>query len=247
MSKTMQLTLIMCLLLLLLVVSMMGGLIESDRWKIKNLSVAASYQRITPEQLRLSIAKTPERSFFRLDAEAVKNNIESMAWVSHAHVVKQWPDTLNITVKEHQAVAIWNDKALLSQAGDVFVVENSTQSHELPRLYGQDELASDVWTDYSRFNQLLQPLGHEISKAHVSVRGDWRLILRNGLELVLGTEQHEARILRLAETWDALLAESVRLPERVDLRYSNGYVVLWREKDEMMERTVDEGELMNHG
>lgn len=247
MSKTLQLTMIMGLLMLLLVVAMMGGLIESDRWKIQHLSVAASYERITPEQLRLTIAKTPERSFFRLDAEQVKDNIESMAWVRNAHVVKQWPDTLNVTVKEHQAVAVWNDKALLNQLGDVFFVEKGAQSYVLPRLFGKDEFAAEVWADFNRFNQLLKPVGHEIGQAHVNDRGNWTLILRNGLELVLGTEQHEARILRLAETWDALLAQSIRLPERVDLRYSNGYVVLWREQEEMMERKVEEGELFNHG
>ncbi len=247
MTKTMQLTLILGLLLLLLVVSMMGGLIESERWKIKHLAVAANYQRITPEQLRLTIAKTPERSFFRLDAEQVKKNIEAMAWVNHAHVVKQWPDTLNVTVTEHQAVAIWNDDALLNERGDVFYVNKAEQSHGLPRLFGEDAMAADMWADFNRFNQLLKPVGHEIGQAHVNARGDWRLILRNGLELILGTEQHEARILRLSETWDALLAESVRLPERVDLRYSNGYVVRWREQDEMMERTVKDGDMLNHG
>ncbi|WP_154223839.1 cell division protein FtsQ/DivIB [Marinicella rhabdoformis] len=247
MSKTLQLMIIMVLLMLLLVVAMMGGLIESDRWKIKHLSVAASYERMTPEQLRLTIAKTPERSFFRLDAEQVKKNIESMAWVRSAHVVKQWPDTLNVTVKEHQAVAVWNDEGLLNQLGNVFFVDKGVQSHALPRLFGKDEHAADVWADFNRFNQLLQPVGHEIGEAHVNARGDWKLVLRNGLVLVLGTEQHEARILRLAETWDALLAQSVKLPERVDLRYSNGYVVLWREQEEMMERKVEEGELFNHG
>ena len=247
MSKTMQLMLIVGLLMLLMVVAMMGGLIESDRWKIQHLSVAASYQRITPEQLRLTIAKTPERSFFRLDAEQVKENIEAMAWVSNAHVVKQWPDTLNITVKEHQAVAVWNDKALLNQKGDVFHVDKAEQSFGLPRLFGRDENAVAQWADFNRFNQLLKPVGHEIGQAHVDERGDWRLILRNGLELILGTEQHEARILRLAETWEALLAESVRLPERVDLRYSNGYVVRWRVQEEIRERTVEDGDLLNHG
>ena len=226
MNKTMQLTIIMGMLLLLIVVAMMGGLIESERWKIKHLSVAASYQRITPEQLRLTIAKTPERSFFRLDAEQVKKNIEDMAWVRSVHVVKQWPDTLNITVTEHQAVAIWNDKALLNQLGDVFYVKNAEQARGLPRLFGEDGLAAEMWTDFNRFNQLLMPVGQEIGQAHVDERGDWRLILRNGLELVLGTDQHEARILRLADTWKALLAQSVRLPERIDLRYSNGYALV---------------------
>ncbi|TDR22723.1 cell division protein FtsQ/DivIB [Marinicella litoralis] len=245
MSKSMQLTVIFSLLVLLLVVAMMSGLIQSDRWRITQLEVAADYDRITSEQLRLMVAKTPERSFFRLDAEQVKQNIESMPWVKYAHVVKQWPDTLKITIKEHQATAIWNGKDLLNQTGEVFQVDAVDHLKALPRIFGLTEDSKVTLEDFNRFNQLLQPVGYEISEAHVDGRGDWRLILRNGLEVLLGTEKHEARILRLAETWDQLLLASERLPARVDLRYSNGYVVRWREENGLTDKKVsfNQGEM----
>ncbi|WP_223787576.1 cell division protein FtsQ/DivIB [Marinicella meishanensis] len=239
MSKTMQLAMIFGLLVLLLVVAMMSGLIQSDRWRISQLEVAAEYQRITPEQLRLMVAKTPERSFFRLDAEQVKANIESMSWVRYAHVVKQWPDTLKITIKEHQAVAIWNGEDLLNQSGEVFKVDAVDHLKALPRIYGISEDSETTLQHFKRFNQLLKPVGYEISEARVNERGDWRLILRNGLEVLLGSEKHEARVLRLAETWDQLLATAERLPEKVDLRYSNGYVVKWRIGDEQTAQKVE--------
>lgn len=238
MSKTMQLTFIFSLLVLLLVVAMMSGLIQSDRWRITQLEVAAEYNRITPEQLRLMVAKTPERSFFRLDAEQVKANIESMPWVRYAHVVKQWPETLRITIKEHQAIAIWNGNDLLNQSGEVFQVDAVDHLNALPRLYGLNKDSAATLENFIRFNQLLKPVGHEISQARVNERGDWQLILRNGLEVLLGSEKHEARILLLAETWEQLLQAANRLPERVDLRYSNGYVVRWREQEEVTDKKM---------
>ncbi|MCX7553886.1 cell division protein FtsQ/DivIB [Marinicella sp. S1101] len=238
MSKTMQLTFIFSLLVLLLVVAMMSGLIQSDRWRITQLEVAAEYNRITPEQLRLMVAKTPERSFFRLDAEQVKSNIESMPWVRYAHVVKQWPETLRITIKEHQAIAIWNGNDLLNQSGEVFQVDAVDHLNALPRLYGLNKDSAETLDNFTRFNQLLKPVGHEIRQARVNERGDWQLILRNGLEVLLGSEKHEARILLLAETWDQLLQTANRLPERVDLRYSNGYVVRWREQEEVTDKKM---------
>jgi cell division protein FtsQ len=218
---------------------MMSGLIQSDRWRITQLEVTADYDRITSEQLRLMVAKTPERSFFRLDAEQVKRNIESMPWVRYAHVVKQWPDTLKITIKEHQAVAIWNGAELLNQSGEVFKVDAVDHLKALPRIYGLKEDSKVTLEMFNRYNKLLQPVGYEINEAHVDMRGDWRLILRNGLEVLLGTEKHEARVLRLSETWDQLLSTSERLPERVDLRYSNGYVVRWRAENEVTEKLLD--------
>jgi len=239
MSKGIQLTVIFSLLILLLVVAMMSGLIQSDRWRISQLEVAADYNRITPEQLRLMVASTPERSFFRLDAEKVKSDIESMSWVRYAHVVKQWPDTLKITIKEHQAIAIWNSDDLLNESGQVFQVDAVDHLKALPRIYGVNEESALTLESFNRFNQLLKPVGFEISQAKVNERGDWQLILRNGLEVMLGSEKHEARVLRLAETWEQLLATSERLPERVDLRYSNGYVVRWRGENEITERKFD--------
>ena len=239
MSKSLQLSIIFSLLVLLLVVAMMSGLIQSDRWRITQLEVTADYDRITSEQLRLMVAKTPERSFFRLDAEQVKRNIESMPWVRYAHVVKQWPDTLKITIKEHQAVAIWNGAELLNQSGEVFKVDAVDHLKALPRIYGLKEDSKVTLEMFNRYNKLLQPVGYEINEAHVDMRGDWRLVLRNGLEVLLGTEKHEARVLRLSETWDQLLSTSERLPERVDLRYSNGYVVRWRAENEVTEKLLD--------
>ncbi len=224
----MQLMVIFSLLVLLLVVAMMSGLIQSDRWKISQLEVAAEYKRITPEQLRLMVAKTAERSFFRLDAEQVKANIESMSWVRYAHVVKQWPDTLKITIKEHRAIAIWNEKELLNESGEVFQVDAVDHLKALPQIHGLNENSAMTLENFKRFNQLLKPVGFEINLAKVNERGDWQLTLRNGLEVMLGSEKHEARVLRLAETWEQLLAASEQLPERIDLRYSNGYVVRWR-------------------
>ena len=171
MSKTLQLTIIFSLLVLLLVVAMMSGLIQSDRWRITQLEVAAEYERITPEQLRLMVAKTPERSFFRLDAEQVKDNIESMSWVRYAHVVKQWPNTLKITIKEHQAIAIWNGNDLLNQSGEVFKVDAVDHLNALPRIYGISENSVTTLQHFKRFNQLLKPVGYEINEARVNERG----------------------------------------------------------------------------
>ena len=127
---------------------------------------------------------------------------------------------------------------MLNQAGDVFQVEAVDHLNALPRIYGLNEDSVATWQNFNRFNQLLKPVGYEISDAQVDERGDWRLVLRNGLEVLLGSEKHEARVLRLAETWEQLLAASERLPERVDLRYSNGYVVKWRAGNDATEKKL---------
>ncbi|KAA3640505.1 MAG: hypothetical protein DWP95_08500 [Proteobacteria bacterium] len=215
------------LLALLLVSALMGGLIHSERWEMKRVEVAAEYQLVTAEQVRLVVKKTAERSFFRLDTVQVKNTLKSLNWVREAHVVKQWPDSLKVTLLEHQPRAIWNEQQLINQRGELFTVERIDDVADLPKLYAPDNQAESVYKLFNRFNQLLQPVGHEIATARVNQRGGWQLVLRNGLQINLGSEQQEARVLRLADTWQSMMRSSQRLPQRIDLRYSNGYVVQW--------------------
>jgi Cell division septal protein len=227
MNKLAQLMMIFSLLALLLVSALMSGLIQSDRWTIKQVDVAAEYQRVTAEQVRLAIKKTGERSFFRLDTDQVKNSLKSLNWVREAHVVKQWPDRLKVTLIEHQPKVIWNEHQLINQRGELFTVERIDDVADLPKLFGPENQADAIYKLFNRFNRLLQPVGHEIAVARISQRGGWQLELRNGLQINLGTEQQEARALRLADTWQNLIRASQQSPQRIDLRYSNGYVVHW--------------------
>ncbi len=239
MNKVAQLMMIFSLLALLLVSALMSGLIQSERWTIKQVDVAAEYQRVTAEQVRLIIKKTGERSFFRLDTDQVKNSLKSLHWVREAHVVKQWPDSLKVTLIEHQPRVIWNEQQLINQRGDLFTVERIDDVADLPKIYAPDNQVEEVYKLFKRFNRLLQPVGHEIAVARVSQRGGWELELRNGLHINLGTEQQESRALRLADTWQNLMRASQQAPQRIDLRYSNGYVVQWHPGNESMQPTED--------
>ena len=230
MGKLGQLSIILGLLGLLLVAAMMSGLIRSDRWTISNLEVSAEYQRVSAEQIRTTIAAMQERSFFRLDIKRIKQQLMEIPWVRKVQVSKRWPDTLKVKVWEHQAVAVWNEEALLNESGEIFQVHAVNSMQHLPLLSGPEDSAQNMLTDYQRLNQLLVPTGVEIARADMSERGGWILVLRNGLEVVLGSEKMDARLLRFADTWGELLKQSGRLPESVDLRYTNGYVVRWREQ-----------------
>lgn len=227
MSKSVQLTVVFGLLILLIVVAMMGGLIDSKQWRINKVSLAAAYRHISAEQLRLKIAKVKDRSFFRFDTEKIKREIEKMTWVRSAHVAKKWPDSLQITLQEHRAMAVWNNRDLLNQNGEVFHINSAEQvGGGLPKIQAPvSQNSQTVWQDVKRFNQLLKPLGYQVKQAAINKRGDWHLQLRNGLQILLGTEQQEARILRFVETWPNLFKQLQQLPERVDLRYGNGYAI----------------------
>lgn len=230
MNKTLQLGIILILLSTLFIVSMMSGLIRSDRWVISQLEVSAEYKRVSVEQVRSVVTNIDERSFFKIDLANMKEQLIQLPWVKKAQISKRWPDTLKITIHEHKAIAVWNNSALLNYQGEIFQIHPIENLRHLPVLEGPDELSEYILAEFLRLNDLLAPTGVEIASVSVSERGGWVLILRNGLEVMLGSEQIDARLLRLADTWGQLIKHKGRLPESVDMRYTNGYVARWPEE-----------------
>ena len=113
MSKGTKASLILLSLSVLLLAALMSGAIQSDRWKITELDINAEFKRVSSEQIRLAIAATEERSFFKVDIGEIQNNLGQIPWVQKVSVLKKWPNTLIVTLIEHKAAAVWNENQLL--------------------------------------------------------------------------------------------------------------------------------------
>jgi cell division protein FtsQ len=241
MSKTGQLILVLFLLLALLAAGLLSGLIDSNRWRIQKLDVEAPFKRVSAEQIRRALAASPERSFFRLDVQALRQRLQKLDWVDRVSVVKKWPDTLQIRLFEHEPVAIWNDNRLLNRSGQVFAVADVEALSDLPSLHGRDVTAATLWDQYQRFNNLLQATGTDIQSVTVSDRGAWAMRLRNGMKVYAGSRQLDARLGRLADSWEALMQLGRGVPEYVDLRYPNGYASKWAQPQPAIRESNDTG------
>jgi cell division septal protein FtsQ len=59
----------------------------------------------------------------------------------------------------------------------------------------------------------------------------------NGTRVQLGREFERERLSRLLASWDSLMFEQAVPPQDVDLRYTNGFAVLWPQPAETTKRT----------
>lgn len=209
------------------------------------LEVRTPTAHVTEAQIRLVAERMVRGTFFTVDLEHVRNSLEKLPWVSEARVERRWPDTLVVSLVEHKPLARWNDNALLSEAGTVFV---AALNQSLPRLYGPENSSDEVVAAYRRYQAALRPLGMTISELRLSPRRAWRLRLDDGMQLALGREQADARLARFvalyprvfaaqvaastgspdaAQAHDAVAPGSLALnsPVTVDLRYPDGFAV----------------------
>ena len=152
---------------------------------------------------------------------AVRDAARRVSWVRDATVRRQFPDAVEITFQAHDAFARWNDRELVSRAGDVFAAEGAGK---LPRLRGPDGSAPTLVAELAEFAAVLEPLGSPIAELRLSKRGAWEVLLESGLAVELGRGDWKPRALRFAAAWPGL-AEDARAARYADLRYPNGFAL----------------------
>lgn len=202
---------------------------------LKSIEVKTPVAHVTEAQIRLVAERQVRGTFFTVDLDAVRESLEKLPWVREARVERRWPDTLVVSLVEHVPLARWNEDALVSEAGEVFVAAVSTR---LPRLSGPEESSDEVVAAYRRHQAALAPLGMTISELRLSPRRAWRIRLGNGMTLALGRDQTDVRLARFVEIYPRLFgAQAVAAatpdarpappaaPVAVDLRYPDGFAL----------------------
>ncbi len=203
------------------------GIVANDRWPIRWLELNGAFQRVSAEQLRASITPLIDESFFTLDLQELKESAGRISWVSSVHVQKAWPDTVTVTIEEYSPIAHWNQGHLISARGEAFRVSEADELQGLPWLRGPSERLEDVLRHWSEFSDLLAPIGLEITALNLDTRGAWSMQLDNGTHVQLGRDSARERLQRLLASWDSLMHDQTVPPQDVDLRYTNGFAVLW--------------------
>ncbi|MCB1603735.1 MAG: cell division protein FtsQ/DivIB [Xanthomonadales bacterium] len=239
MSKGTKLSLLMLSLTVLLMAAFFSGVIKSKHWEVNNIDVAAKFKRVNSEQIRVAVAAYPERSFFKIDVSQIRENLLEIPWVQSVIVTKKWPNTLLVQLNEHEAAAVWNNNKLLNDKGEIFKVDSIDDLSTLPKIYAKDVDSENTWHKFVRYNEIAKKTGYEITSANISDRGGWLANLSNGVEVNLGSQQIDAKLLRLADTWPQLIQLKPNPLDSIDLRYTNGYVVKWHDVPELQEQ-IDE-------
>ena len=74
--------------------------------KVKKLHVTGA----SPEAraaIQQAVGVSADQPIVSLDLNAVRDRVQAVGWVKEARVVRLLPDTLNVDVKEHDRLAVW--------------------------------------------------------------------------------------------------------------------------------------------
>jgi cell division protein FtsQ len=213
------------------------GIVAKDRWPIRWLDLNGTFQRVSAEQLRASMTPLINDSFFTIDLQELRETATRIYWVSTVRVQKKWPDGVAVTIEEFVPIAHWNRGRLISDKGKAFSVPEADGIQGLPWLQGPQGRLDEVLNYWTEFSDLLMSKGLEISSLTLDRRGAWAIQLSNGTHLQLGREAARQRLQRLLASWDSLMQEQAAPPQDIDLRYTNGFAVLWPQHLDTATRT----------
>lgn len=193
------------------------------------IEVEGANRFVSAEAVRSVLEPVKGRSIWSVDLEAWRERLLADRWLTGVRIERRWPDRLHVRLETHRPIAAWNEAQLLSEAGVVFRPAARPKGLDLPALAGPPGSQWTVWERYTSLRPVLADVGLTLSGVSMSARGALTLSLASGAVIHAGREALEARLQRLLDVYPDTLAGRMEQVERIDLRYSNGFAVAWRE------------------
>ncbi len=169
-------------------------------------------------------------SLVALDVKDARQKLSDLPWVQDVSVRKVYPGTIEITLKEREAFAIWqhgNDLSLIEKNGSVIAPLRDNKFSSLPLFVGRDaETAAASFADeFDNWPEIKARV-----KAYIRVAGRrWDLRFDNGIVVKL-PEHNVPRAMDMLATLDAeqgllerdIAAVDLRLEDRTTVRLTEG-------------------------
>lgn len=226
---------LLALALLGAVVAVLLWWARQPMWALRTIVIEGDVTHQNAVTIRALVLPHLRGTFLTLDLQQARERFEALPWVREARVQRQFPHTLRVTLREHEALAWWGERGgsqLVSVDGVVFEANaDEAVADAWPVLAGPPEQAEQVVAMLRRVQPLLARLGRDLERLELSHRGGWRLVLDGDapIELGRGDDLVPARLATFVTTQTALRARyGARDIVAADLRYPDGYAVQLR-------------------
>ncbi|MEO7242607.1 MAG: cell division protein FtsQ/DivIB [Variovorax sp.] len=212
-------------------------LARNPLFALKGIRVDGETTHSNATLLRATVAPQLVGSFLTVNLARTRSAFESVPWVRHAVVRREFPNRLRVTLTEHRPVAHWGDEAdarLVDNFGEVFEAAGADVAADLPRLKGPAEQAGQVLGMYRTLQPLFEQYQLRINQLALSGRGSWQTVLDTGAVIELGrgrADEVAARTERFLRTLPRVIDQygrPVQALESADLRHRDAYALRMR-------------------
>ncbi|MFQ6004714.1 MAG: cell division protein FtsQ/DivIB [Woeseia sp.] len=204
---------------------------------IHSITIEGPFQRVSALQIEEAISGALSDGFLSANLSEIQGLIVALPWIDQANVVRRWPSRLEISVTEQVPAACWGERGLLNTRGELFVSDARHIPAELPRLSGPPNRSADIAKRYLEIREQLIPLGLDVRRVRMDARGAWQMTLATGVDIRLGRRDIDKRTRLFLDVVANMITTRSSDIDYVDLRYSNGFTIGWKDASRM--RTED--------
>lgn len=201
---------------------------NSAFFPIKNVQVYGA-QHVDRDEIQSLILPSLDKGFFNVDVDYIRDRLQQSSWVANIFVRRHWPDRVEVAIIEKQVIAKWNNTSLLSTSGDIFEPPKETYPKNIPEFIAPEGLQMQMLEYYRAINRILVPLHAKISYLELTPYATWKVRMNNGILLQAGNRQLLAQLNHFVKVYPKIIGTREHDVEYVDLRYSNGIAVRWKD------------------
>ena len=224
------------------VVLLMTGVVLADqlfrpgRFTIERIHIHGNSARVDAQTVERTAWLALIGNYFTADLEEIENALVHLPGVYQAAVRRHWPDTLEISITEAGAIALWyatDDSALESR--DYVNLPPDSNITLQPVLRSPTADRHTVIDAFLDLVSSLALLDLEVKKLSIDEAGNWEGVVQSTslqipveLEIVVGRGNPVRKVDQFVAVFDSVLQDRLPDIERVDMRYDSGFAVQWR-------------------
>ena len=224
------------------VVLLMTGVVLADqlfrpgRFTIERIHIHGNSARVDAQTVERTAWLALIGNYFTADLEEIENALVHLPGVYQAAVRRHWPDTLEISITEAGAIALWyaTDGSALESRDYVNLPPDSNITLQ-PVLRSPTADRHTVIDAFLDLVSSLALLDLEVKKLSIDEAGNWVVVLQSAslqipveLEIVVGRGNPVRKVDQFVAVFDSVLQDRLPDIERVDMRYDSGFAVQWR-------------------
>ncbi|MEO6118265.1 MAG: cell division protein FtsQ/DivIB [Methylotenera sp.] len=189
---------------------------------LREVKVEGELSHVNRDQIKLIVAKHLKGNFFTLDLIKARDAFEKLPWARKVSLRRRWPDKLEVSIEEHQALARWGSIALVDTHGELF---HAASGSDLPVFYGPGDGVIEVASQYGEFSKELKSANLQIASLALTPRRAWQITTTSGIVIELGRVEMNTRLAKFASVYTTTIAGLNKKITYADLRYPNGFAV----------------------
>jgi cell division protein FtsQ len=180
---------------------------------IRSIQLAGTFEYLDQDEIEQALQPFIGQGFFSLDIHQMQRVLHDKSWTDSVSVRRVWPDRVRVTITEKKPVARWDERHLLSDRARVYEADSGAFGH-LPLVYSASHRPEWALRQYHALTARFASVDERVVALHIDSRG----------------ADVERRIDRLVSIYEQQILPRREQIQRLDLRYSNGFAVSWKQE-----------------